>query len=340
MAAANYFVTPAGANGKTGADWENAMGEAEFEADLEANAEPGDVYYIASGTYTLDSAYDSSAKDGTAAAPISIIGVNSGLAGSGVPTYAQWADANIGGEADNRPVFACGANAVTFGDYYKVYNCAFTGEAANVVTFGSYNVMYNLKGSHSSSSANRVMFVVALGTAAVLCEAIGVTNFVCTGFNLGNTSKTIFCTAHDCNTGFSLGSNASSCLFCIAEDCATVGFSLSTRLASLIMNCTGNDCADGVTGSTGAGVFINNLLEGCTSDGFYWSTQSDVNFFIKNHGNDTRNTDMWDGVATTMPHMDPEVTSGDPKFTADGNLSLQSDSPCIDAALALTLGVG
>ncbi len=49
--AATYYVTPEGAGDKTGADWENAMGTAEFVAQAKLNAD-GDIYNLAGGVYT------------------------------------------------------------------------------------------------------------------------------------------------------------------------------------------------------------------------------------------------------------------------------------------------
>ena len=74
MAAATMYVTVAGAGDKSGSTWGNAMGLGEWETDVEATAEAGDIYYLEAGTYTLTNAF-STALDGTDVAPIKIIGV-------------------------------------------------------------------------------------------------------------------------------------------------------------------------------------------------------------------------------------------------------------------------
>ena len=76
------------------------------------------------------------------------------------------------------------------------------------------------------------------------------------------------------------------------------------------------------------------------ADGFLWTTQTDINFFWNNHGDDTRCNDMWDGVDATTVFQDYEVTTGDPKFTTPGSdHSLQDTSPNIDAGMSIILGV-
>lgn len=72
-AAATMYVTVAGAGGKTGADWANAMSSAEFETDIEGAAEAGDIYYVMSGTYDYSGGAVATARDGAAANPVTVI---------------------------------------------------------------------------------------------------------------------------------------------------------------------------------------------------------------------------------------------------------------------------
>ena len=337
MAVATMYVTPAGAGAKTGATWDAAMGEAEFEADLEAGAEAGDIYYVAGGNYTLDSAYDASARDGTAIAPISIIGVITGTSNE-PPVYADWADGNMAGGADDRPVFVCAANAVAFGDFYKTFNLAFTTTSVNGIQFGNNCIQFNCKVTQQGA-ADRIGYNLGGHGHAIYCEGCGLVGTGVVGklFKLSNDTC-VFCWAHDGNTGYSMAVTRARVLFCIAEDCATVGIDVVANVA-LALNNSIHDCAIGIRGAATTGVaVINNILEGCTTDGMIWSTQTDGNFFWKNHGDDARNNDMWDGVATTMPHMDAEVSTGDPLFDGDGNLSLGAGSPCINNAVTPILG--
>ena len=95
--------------------------------------------------------------------------------------------------------------------------------------------------------------------------------------------------------------------------------------------------------TSSAGVYVNNIIDNC-ADAFVWTTQTDINFFLRNHkGNSV--TRMYDTatnkVASTLPHTDFDTTTGDPKFTTPGSdFSLASDSPCIDAGKTIELGVG
>jgi hypothetical protein len=107
-----------------------------------------------------------------------------------------------------------------------------------------------------------------------------------------------------------------------------------------ILNNTFYGCGTAVTASTIRTCSINNIIEATTVDGFKWTTQTDCNFFWKNHGDDSRCTDMWNGVDTTTIFQDYAVSTGDPKFTVAGSdFSLQTTSPDIDTGMSLELGV-
>lgn len=336
---ADYYVTPAGAGSKDGSSWSNAFGEPEFEASLEASAAAGDIYWIMEGTYTLDSAYDSSARDGTAAAPISLVGVKSGTTAT-PPTIADLSDANLGGGTDDRPLIDAGANAVLFGDYYKFICLRFTTTAANGIQCGTYGRFYNCKSVGSSATANRYCFYTGTDALFVHCEASGLigTGVDCYAFGLSSRGMLVYCYAHDCKRVINtLATSGYYAVFSIFEDVSE--YAISGAGSTLFaINVTFHDCAVAVNQSTATIVAINNLLDGCTTSGFNQGTQADHSFYLNNHGNDTRNTDMWVNIATTLPHGDFNNTTGDPLFDGDGNLSLQAGSPCIGAGTSAILG--
>jgi hypothetical protein len=328
MAAATMYVTPAGAGAKDGAAWASAMGEAEFEADLEANAEAGDIYYVQAGTYTLDSAYDASAKDGTAVGPISIIGVVAATTEE-PPPLSRW------GSGDDRPLFALGAYTFTTGDYFKIFNCRFTGTAATGLVAGNYAVVYNCYFRNTSGTAGRTACTIT-NSFIINSECISDNGIA---LSLGSAAKAIFCYAHDSVTGINM--NASNLiLFCIADTCSTAGIAETADIGGTVFGNTIYNCPIGVSGTTGFHVFINNIIDTAT-DGFKWTTQTDINFFAYNHaGNNV--TDMWDLVEETVAaHKDNWATSGDPLFTsaAGGSFSLGTASPCLSAGMKITLGV-
>lgn len=335
-----YYVTAAGAGSKDGSTWGNALGEAEFETSLEGAAAAGDIYYIMQGTYTLDSAYDSSSRDGTAAAPISLVGVKTGTTAE-PPTIADLSDANLSGGADDRPLFECGANAVTFGDYYKLMCLRFATTAAAGIALGVYALGYNCRAINSSATNDRLAWSTGADSAFVCCEGGGLpgTGVVCRAFSMASRSKILFCYAHDCRTGLYASSTSFYvAAFCVFEDCSLYGVASAVGIVATLLNNTFNDCVVAVKPGSGTIIAINNILEGCSTAGFSNSSQLDASFYLSNHGNDARNTDMWVNVATTFPHGDLNNTTGDPLFDGDGNLSLQSGSPCIGAGLSAILG--
>lgn len=336
---ANVYVNFSLADGDNdGTTWANAFRTAAaFDAYLDTDAGDNDVVYVKESTWTLASAC--TAVNKTATTPVTIIGVKAATTNA-PPVLTDWADANMDASAnDDRPTFACGAYTLTFGYYYKVFNIRFTGTSSPVVASGRLSLMYNCKVSHDYNGL-RTGLTAQLGARIIHCESrSGVYNGQrC--FEFSSDTLFLFCRAYDGAVGYSNAGGQSQMLFCIAELCTTAGFDLGTRTDLLLINNSVHDCAIGFSATTSTAVCINNLLEGCTADGFKWTTQTDINFFLRNHGDDVRNTDMWDGVSETHPHADNWVTTGDPKYTGVGDLSLAADSPCIDAASALVLGVG
>ena len=336
MAAATMYVTAAGAGTKDGTTWAKAMGEAEFETDLEGGAEAGDIYYVQAGNYTLDSAYDSSARDGTAVAPISIIGVKAATSAE-PPTYSDWSPV---GDAD-RPTFVCAANAVTFGDFYKLYNTIWTGTGTNVVAFGTFCVAYNMKSTNSGTATKNALWGNS-GINYICCEGISTNGIAFAAGVHGNCL--INCYLHDSTTLISISVSTLYCtILNTVIDTAITGIALLATYGLRVINNTFYNCTTSVTGSSGyANLFMNNIIDS-SYDAFKWTTQTDINFFWKNHQGNTV-TRMYNTatnkVASTLPHTDPAVSSGDPLFdgAAGGDFSLAAGSPCINNALTPTLG--
>ncbi|MBU2249109.1 MAG: hypothetical protein KKD77_20345 [Gammaproteobacteria bacterium] len=138
-----YHVTPTGAGAKNGLTWATAFDEPALEAFLEATVVAGDVIFIESGTYTLDSAIDWSARDGTGIAPIALIGVTTaprlgGREGAAI-LYSDWAT-----EA-NRPFFDCVTFQILASDYNVIRNIYFQGSTNGTVISGGYSVIENCK---------------------------------------------------------------------------------------------------------------------------------------------------------------------------------------------------
>jgi hypothetical protein len=348
MAAATMYVTVAGGDPThDGTAWSKAFSMADFLADLTNNAESGDIYYVMAGTYTLTGAHDSTARDGGAGTPISIIGVKDGTNhDDSVPVYADW------GSGADRPTFACGANTFKVGTYHKIYNCIFTGTGGSIPDAETYSVLYNCKSTVTSDS-NVTSHTLGSGSKVINCEITGAGAGAHTGLaGIASSLLTVlFSYIHDMGTGGTGSTATSSRYVCNVFDTLAIGVSMGTTGDAMLLNNTFYECDTAVAGSSSYGnVFINNIIEGSNTDGFKQTTQRDSNFYAYNHGNDTRDNDIWDTIAVTLPHGElgggsegaaSAYSGGDPKITnaATGAFDLASDSPCIDAGMSLTLGV-
>ena len=336
MAINAYFhVTATGAGTKSGNSWANAMDEPAFETHLEGAVVAGDVHFVMDGSYTLDSDIDSSARDGTTVSPIVIIGVKTGTTNEGAAVvYSDWSRV-----AGDRPFF----DGVTFtfkvGDYYVIRNIDFTSaDNIAVVQAGAYSVVENCKFEDTFAAG------VASGLSMQGAYGVIVNNEMLSTNNRGLTansnSRVVFNYIHDTGNQGIVVTHAAVYAFNILDTCA-IGIDGGGFFGNTVLNNTFYETDVGVDETTGySWVCINNIMEGNNTDGFKWTTQTDINFFWNNHGDDARCNDMWDLVDTTTVFQDYEVSTGDPKFTTPGSdFSLQSDSPNIDNGMSIILGV-
>ena len=343
---ATFYVCEPDVEGDgSGDSWANAMSLAEWDAYMDASAAAGDIYYVEAGTYTLTGAVDFSGKPGTAVAPITIIGVIEGTEALGEaqepPTYARWSPI---GSVD-RPEFVQATNAITFGAYYKVFNCIFSGAVnGDMVTYGTYCVNYNCKYTQAYAGSDKYCTRLSTQGSAISCEYIandGGSNFGGGIYGVGGNNRVLFCHFHDFRTGYGATASNNVFAFNVFDNATMVGISCSTT-GNTALNNTFYGTVRGIFGQGSARfVGINNIMDTLTTGGFIWTTQNDSNFFLHNHdGNNV--VDMWALVdETNPPHMDNEETTGDPKFTTAGSdFSLAADSPCIDAGKTIALGVG
>jgi len=329
MAAATMYVTVAGAGGKDGTDWDNAMGYAEWQTDLEGASEAGDIYYVAGGTYNLTSSLDYNGRHGTSLAPISIIGVNSGTTNE-PPVYSDWA------MGDNRPLLAAGANRGLYtGNFSKVFNFRATSTSDYGILANYSCVLFNIK---STGAATGSALFARQYTRVVSCEGSSTAG---SGLNCTLSDiMVLFCYLHDCAAGGILGNATIDILFCVIDTCVVGIDMVSTRLQVHMLNNTIYNCGTGIAGYSSTNCsFINNIINDCTV-GANWDTAELSNLWLNNNleGNGTKLIN----VPTTLPHSDWLETTANPAFTDDsgGNFSLASGSACLDAGLAMILGVG
>ena len=338
MAIKNVYVDSNIASGSNdGTTWANAFyTAAALETYLEATLAAEDVVWVMEGTITLNASWDFSGRSGTTANPITFIGVKSGTSAE-PPVYADWADANMGGGADDRPVFACAANEFYAGSNTKFFNITWT-STSSLGARGSYSCLwFNCKFNNSSGSAGRHGLYSGLYNNVVACESQSLNGHAMASL----ISSTYFCYFHDSDlTGVLTANNNHSVVFCIFNNCGS-GVNCSDDYKVNVINCTFYNCVTAVSGTTSyGGVYINNIIDTVT-DGFKWTTQTDLNFLWNNHeGNAV--TDMWDLVEETLvAYKDNAVSSGDPKFvsSAGGNFAIQASSPLRNAGMSMKLGV-
>ncbi len=332
----DIYVTVAGAGLKDGSTWLNAMGDGEFETHIEGSVDPDDRYWLEDGTYDFTGGdVDWNTRDGTAVAPITVIGVKSGTANE-PPVFSDWSR-----DAADRPFFDCGVNRIRSSDYNKIFNISIEGGDYNALWLGASNVIENCKVYNDSATGGYDAINASSGNCKVInCEVESEAGH---GIQGANFVTVLFSYIHDCDTAtyaaVDLDGSVQNLAFNIFDSCA-IGVKSASRDNMTILNNTFYETAVGVDETDGYGwICVNNIMEGNNTSGFDWDTQEDINYFWKNHGDDARCTDMWVNVATTGPHADLEVSTGDPKFTGVNDFSLQSDSPNIDAGMSIILGV-
>lgn len=337
-----YHVTSSGAGDNSGDSWGNAMAESDFETHLEGSLAAGEVFFVKEGTYTLDSAYNFSANDGTAVSPISIIGVKSGTTNEGANVvYTDWARA-----AANRPFFDTGTYKIQTGDYTHIRNISVQGDVSNVLHFGTYGLLENCKVEHDAATGQAEYCIYAPYAMRIINCEITAPN----AYGIASEGGMILINSyiHDVqgSTGYGVRLVGAGC--CVAFnilDACKLGVDLGANNANPIFNNTFYDNDVDCNGTNGKGnVFINNLHESTNTDAYKYSTQTDNNFFWNNWGDDTRCNDMWDGVASGTIYQDyvniSGTISGDPSFTTAGSdFSLTSASDALNAGFSIELGV-
>lgn len=337
MARVFKYVAAGGAGAKDGAAWSSAYDEAAFETAIESGSLATDtIFFIKSGTYTLDSAYVMSVNGGYNL-PIVFIGVLSTTTNEGTSVvYSDWAFGT------DRPLFACAAYSITLTQYVYLKNIRFTTTANPGITMGGGNLIHTCKFTNGYNGSGQYAIVTANGFNALNCEFEGTGATKSSGVSgVGTSSLFVNCYFNALNYGINFTGAQGVVLNCIFNTCV-IGVEIADRYSMLLVNNTFSACGTAVHASTAyRNMFINNLLEGCTTGGFVWTTQIDGNIWWENHGNDARNADMFNKVADTTVHQDYALTSGDPLFvTAGSNFQLQAGSPCLLTGVQNLLAVG
>lgn len=349
MALSYCHVDGTGAGDESGDDWANKMPFSKFytgEAKSWDNVAAGFTYFFMGGqTYTLTASIVT-AVDGTEADRITIVGVASGTTREGAAMdsadFAQGAD---------RPILDGGASYnVDLSDYSGVENCDIE-SAVGVMLFDATCRLVNCKVCNDTTgSATRVLVTCASAYLSVInCELTsdeaGTASIY--GFTCTNTCTAVFCYIHDITTGTSIAISPYGTimisLFCIFDN-IDIGMSGTSDEGGLFFGCTFYDCDEALKFNDGyGGLVLNCIFSDCTTSAI--STDAAMNSYVLmynhfyNNGDDHLN--IPEEGDTPDLFCDWWKTTGDPKFTTAGSdFSLQSDSPCIDAGMAMALGVG
>jgi hypothetical protein len=282
------------------------------DAILES-AVAGNVLYVKSdGTMALtgDCTIDA---DGTTANPIQIIGYQTAR-GDG-PT------------GSGRPTIACGANALTLGDYWWSSYLIVTTTGSYGFELGASGRKTWCKSTNSSGTANRHAHRDYSGRLS-FCEGIS-TN----GYAFGTSGSAVFylyCYAHDSDTGFR-GAN-SWCVFygCIADTCVSNGVSLNP--ASLVLRCTVYNCGSGINAGTAYNCTLDsNLIDTCATGVRFTSAQPTAGRRNNYHAN----------TADTLNYTkEADATAVDPAFNDAAGGDFVTGSAVADTGCALRAGLG
>ena len=271
LAATNMYVTVTGAGAKNGLTWATAFSITEFETDAEGAAEAGDAYYFEEGTYTLTSAI-AVALDGTAVAPISIVGVVSGTTAE-PPTSADFAT------GDNRPLIAAAAFSFIFDDYWILRNMRLATTTVNGLRIDTGGIMENCKSVNTSLTLNRPALRSGGLGSFVNNEGIstnGIALNIITPTFRGHGNY-----LHDSLVGISAAGRTVS-TSTIISSCVTAYSGVSNDDLSLLNNTLYNGTA-GITATDSArNLFLNNNISNFTT-GASWTTEQKSNWFDYNN---------------------------------------------------------
>jgi hypothetical protein len=329
------YFTPAGAGAMTGANWANAFEEDSLFHYAVNHIAAGDVYVIADGTYTMTASINATTT-GTATAPIVLVGVKAGTTHEGAAIVK--ADLSAYGANTDRPLIAGGSYLFQVGNFYILHGLNINGDGARSVQTGENCTIIRCT-IENDYPADGNAWCVWTGYR-LHCIGCDFSSAHGNGILADVWSKIINCYFHD----FRGVDNASG--KCIQGGAETVDGCRFFRVREAYNsggypNCLfkGNSVdsasiAVELTAGTYGFMGINNVIDRSTSKAFLCAEQTDNNYFEGNHGDDTQNTDMWDGVEVTNPFFaDNNVSTGDPLWTdpTTGDFSLGAGSPCLNS---------
>lgn len=345
MALSYHYVTVTGAGAKDGAAWASAFDLAAFMTDFGSVA-AGDIYFFEAGNYSM-TADITTATDGTATDPIAIIGVKAGTTHEG----AAITGSDFGTGAD-RPSFSDGGSGygIALDDYSVILNVIIDTRDLTPLRADVGGVIINCKitQSYEGASASYGVYLGGINGNSILNEITGDqcnNAIISTAINRNILFNYIHDITEAGSVGIMEGSGAGGTILFNIFDNLPEAIDKTADNGGCIFGNTFYDCDVGISQTSDYGyAIINNIFSECDNDAIIASTAG-IKSGVLMYNHFYNNGDDYDGVIADGDAEDLFCdfwdTSGDPKFTAAGSdFSLASDSPCIDAGLAMTLGVG
>jgi len=321
-------------NRSQGNSWATAINADTLKAVLEGVVAAGDTIYIRTGL-TAPAAINSSTRDGSLTLPVAIVGVKASTTHEGSAiVLSDWAIDSI-----DKPVINMATYVFTAGDYYILNGLHFSGSANAMITTGIYCSVYSCVFNQSYNTiSTRYALSAGANNSVTKCDFYSEKNG---GISPSNYLLVAYCRFNRLlSTSSSAITSAGTGTVVIGSEfirCRT-GIAGGTAGSWKIINNTFFACSTAISGTTGSGwVVANNIFDSTKTKALLWTTKTNSNFYIGNHGNSTRNTAMWDGVDSTGLFSDQYQTSGDPLFaeaSAD-SFAVGAGSPCRNSGIGV-----
>lgn len=269
----------------------NALEDAFFEM-----IQAGSSVWVKTGSYTISGTVSISSTNSTDANPSYVIGFTS-LRG----------DTCVG---SNKPVLACAANAVTFGQNQNFINITFTTTATAGVSFAADVMILSCKMQQSSASVRPGLNNANAGFSVINSE---ITSLNGTGIVSVARTRVIGCYIHDCSTGVSNTQQFNVFEGNIFEACDVAAITLTNNT-----NVITNNTIYGREGKIGIGInfnlnpnpnntVVNNILYGLTTGISVATTaqKSNTAYYADYYNNtsDTSNLSKWPGSLAVDPQF-------------------------------------
>jgi len=337
MALSYHYVTSTGAGSKNGGSWANAFDFAAFMSDF-ATCTAGDIYFFKPGTYTL-TADIASVYDGTLSDPIAIIGVKSGTTAQGNNINSDdWATGS------DRPFFNGGASYhINVGDDYILKNIRSESEQSGVITIERHGIIDNCyaKCDDAGGTSRYAILTENVGCRIINTEVESPNN---RGVALSAGCLIHLCYVHNVFDYGVLMAVSSFATFTICDDVGTGFYGGAVSDAIQVINCVCYDCTNGIYSVAGISwSIIGNIFHTCVT-GINWTAASNNNFMWRNLM--YNNTTDWNNVPasgdTEDIFCDWLVLTSDPDFVdaPNGDFTLDTGSPALNASMKMVLGVG